>query len=283
MRHTDGRDGPQGHRLDTLLRPPDRPCRAPLRRHLLALVACGASVGASVSPPTRCPAAEGARAVARRPVEPTPSATSTAPAPHTSLASSSSSPSARSAAAALKLKRAFAASSGCLSRSGVSIPAPDRSSPTLSLKGVDTKSPSYRRASAACIPVLNAALKVATKAQPRVAPRSSAGAPAPGGVVDPLDQGAGERSVHRDRGSRRACAATVSRLPKPHGASFDLSGAHVSPHSPRYKAAEYAVQLDPAGVGSSWLAATKPRAQRQVFRLGGTQSLQRTASPTETR
>jgi len=252
MRHSYGRDGlgGTGSTLPSI-------ARAALAALLcagacLALVACGASVGASVSPPTAAPAAKVLAPSNTTPSNTTPSATSTAAPPHTSLASSSSSPSVRSAAAALKLKRAFAAFSGCLSRSGVSIPAPDRSSPTLSLKGVDTKSPSYRRASAACIPVLNAALKVATKAQPRVAPRSSAGAPAPGGSSIPSIKV--PAAVTAIMGRFTACMRSngVAGFPKPHGASFDLSGTHVDPHSPRYKAAESRCNsilqaLDPRG------------------------------------
>lgn len=160
-------------------------------------------------------------------------------------AASHSSPTAASAA----LRHAFQSFATCLSINGVKLRAGtgSGSSSAFSLEGVDTKSPAYRRALKACIPLVDAALKAATKARP--APASSSGAPAPPGhpaagstaAAPPrLPPGAVPASVTATMKRFTACMRThgISAFPEPAGASFDLTGTHLDTHTPQYKTAE---------------------------------------------
>jgi hypothetical protein len=120
----------------------------------------------------------------------------------------------------------------------------------LSLKGVDTKSPSYRHALAACIPVINAALKAATKTRPGSASPSGGGSGSggsPGAGGSPGGSGSAKvpavkvpASVTAGFERFTACMRShgVPGFPEPTGASFNLSGTNLNPHSPQYKAAE---------------------------------------------
>ena len=153
---------------------------------------------------------------------------------------------ASSAVGGAKFKQALSSFAACLSRHGVKLPSAGggQVGSGLSLKGVDTKSPSYRRALAACASVINAALKAATKARPGSASSSGGGSTSGGSpagshstrvpaVKIPASVTAGfERFT--------ACMRSngVPGFPEPTGASFDLSGTHLNPHSSQYKAAE---------------------------------------------
>jgi hypothetical protein len=172
---------------------------------------------------------------------------------------------ASSAAASAQFKQALSSFAVCLSQHGVKLPAAggSRGAPAFSLKGVDTKSASYRRALAACAPVVNAALKAITKAragpashpeghtlggagkQSRDAGSAAGGSSGAGGSpgargsagIPPVKIPA---SVTAGMKRFTACmrANGVAGFPEPQGASFNLSGTNLNPHSPQYKAAE---------------------------------------------
>ena len=138
----------------------------------------------------------------------------------------------RVTAAHAALMRAVATFRACLSKNGVKLPA--GAPRALSLRGVDTKSASYRRALATCRPVLIAALRSTAKSPP-----SSASSPAPrtaptaSSIKVPAFITATMRSFTR-------CMRThgVPAFPDPKGASFDLSGTNLDTHAPAYRSAE---------------------------------------------
>jgi hypothetical protein len=156
-----------------------------------------------------------------------------------------------SAAGSAHFKQAMSSFAACLSHNGVKLPAGGSgAAPALSLKGVDTKSPAYRKALAACIPVINAALKAATKARPGSASPSDGGGSASGGSPR-AGSSAGSGSARAPAvkipasvtaGFERftACMRSngVAGFPEPTGASFNMSGTHLDTHSSQYKAAE---------------------------------------------
>jgi hypothetical protein len=161
-------------------------------------------------------------------------------------------PRASSAAANAQVKRALSSFAACLSRNGVKLPSASGSqgAPGLSLKGVDTKSASYQRALAACIPALYAALKAAKKMLPG-STSSSGGGSTSGGPSGAGGSSGGSGSARVPAvkipasvtaGFERftACMRSngVPGFPEPTGAGFNLSGTHLDTHSPRYKAAE---------------------------------------------
>ncbi len=113
----------------------------------------------------------------------------------------------------------------------------------LSLKGVDTKSATYKRALAACRPVIAAALKAISPARskpvsplhpasPPAAPPSRPSAPTLPVHVPPAVTAVMKRFT--------ACMRKegVTAFPEPTGASFELSGTGVDATSPRYKTAQ---------------------------------------------
>jgi hypothetical protein len=221
-----------------------------------------AGTASATTPPGGSTAGHSATARSHLPEGPNhrgPSAHSTTPAHLSSRAS---------AVGSARFKRALASFETCLALHGVKLPSAGggQAGSALSLKGVDTKSPAYRRALAACIPVIDAALKGAAKSRPGSASQSGGGSVAggssgaggsPGGsgsarlpaVKVPASVTAGfERFT--------ACMRShgVSGFPEPTGASFDLSGTHLNTHSPRYKAAEAKCDpilqaVDSGGVG----------------------------------
>jgi hypothetical protein len=181
-------------------------------------------------------------------------ASTTAPAHPSAHSTVAAHPSgASSAAGRAALNRALGSFAACLSRNGVHLPSAGRSrtAPALTLNGVDTKSPAYRKALAACVSVINAALKAGTKARPGSA-SSSVGGPATG--ASPRSPGPSSRSAAPPRLPPGAVPASVTAgyerftacmrsngvpgFPEPTGASFDLSGTNLNPKSPQYKAAE---------------------------------------------
>jgi hypothetical protein len=151
-----------------------------------------------------------------------------------------------STASSAQVIQALGSFAACLSQHGVKLPSTGggQVGSALSLKGLDTKSPSYRRALPACIPVINAALKVATKRRPGLTSSSdggstSGGSPGASGSarVPPVKVPA---SVTAGFERFTACMRSngVPGFPEPTGVSFNLSGAHLDTHSARYKAAE---------------------------------------------
>ena len=153
-----------------------------------------------------------------------------------------------STASSAQFKQALGSFAACLSRNGVKLPSAAGSGAAqgLSLKGVDTKSPSYRKALAACTPVLSAALKAATKARPGSASSfagGSAGAPGPSShsATPPrLPRGAVPASVNAGYKRFTACMRSngVPGFPEPQGAGFNLTGTSVNRSSPQYKTAQ---------------------------------------------
>lgn len=161
-------------------------------------------------------------------------------------------PSRASAAASAQLKQALGTFAACLSRNGVNVPSASgsRTAPALSLKGVDTKSPAYRRALAVCSPVVDAALKAATAGRPGSASSSGGGSASGGSPGTGASPGAPRSarvpavkipaSVTAGFERFTACMRSngIAGFPEPQGASFNLSGTNLNPHSPQYKAAE---------------------------------------------
>lgn len=196
----------------------------------LALVACGGAsrqarataTGAGAT--TGAVAAPVARAVRSVPVGTASSATARPSKPAGSHSGSTG--------ASAALNRALASFAACLSSHGVKLPAHTGSAP--SLKGVDTSTASYRRARAACIPVVAAALKVAAKLPRALAAPATRPAPAAASTVKV------PASVTAIMTRFTTCmrAHGVPGFPQPTGASFDMSGTHMDTHSASYKSAE---------------------------------------------
>jgi len=160
---------------------------------------------------------------------------------------------ASSAAASARFKQVLSSFATCLVLHGVKLPSSrgPRGAPALNLKGVDTKSAAYKKALQACTPVINAALKAATKARPGSASSSSGGGSATGGSsgagASPGGSGSAKvpavkipASVTAGYERFTACmrANGVSGFPEPTGASFNLAGTGVNASTPQYKAAE---------------------------------------------
>jgi hypothetical protein len=148
------------------------------------------------------------------------------------------------------LNRALSSFTTCLVLHGVKLPSGAAAS-GLSLKGVDTKSPAYRGALRACIPVVNAALKAATGKHP------GAASPSPGAARtsrSPLPAVKVPAAVTAIMTSFTVCMRKngVAGFPEPTGASFDLAGTNIDSHTPAYKSAEAKCNpvlqaLDPTG------------------------------------
>jgi len=172
---------------------------------------------------------------------------STGPAAHSTTAAHPSRVS--SAASSKQFKQALSSFAACMSQHGVKLPAGGSGATTgLSLKGVDTKRPAYRRALAACIPVIDAALKAATKARPGSSSGGGSAAGRPPGAGGSSGESGSARvpavkipaSVTTGFERFTACMRSngVAGFPEPEGASFNMSGTHLNPHSAQYKAAE---------------------------------------------
>jgi hypothetical protein len=157
-----------------------------------------------------------------------------------------------STASSAQVMQALGAFAACLSQHGVKLPSTGggQAGSVLSLKGLDTKSHSYRRALPACIPVINAALGIATKRRPGSSSSSDGGSTSGGssGAGGPSG-GSGSARVPAVKipasvtaGFERftACMRSngVPGFPEPTGASFNLTGTHLDTHSAQYKAAE---------------------------------------------
>jgi hypothetical protein len=125
-------------------------------------------------------------------------------------------------------KQALVKFTACLASNGVKLPAHTGSEP--SLNGVNTSTASYRRARAACMPVLTAALKAAAKSSPAPAK------PAPPAALTVKVPASVTAILTRFTTCMRAHG--VGAFPQPKGATFDMSGTHVDTHSASYKSAE---------------------------------------------
>jgi hypothetical protein len=195
----------------------------------VGLTACG---GTAAKTTAASSSSASAPAPASRPVPPVPSRTTPSATSHSKPASSHSSPTATSAA----LRHAFASFAACLSNNGVKLPAGtgSGSASPFSLKGVDTKSATYRRALQACIPVVNAALKAATGKHPGAA---SPSAPSTRPALPPVKVPAPVTAIMT---RFTACMRShgVPGFPEPKGASFNLTHTNIDSKSPQYKSAE---------------------------------------------
>ena len=147
-----------------------------------------------------------------------------------------------------KLKQAFASFAACLSKNGVKLPAGTSSHSAFSLKGVDTKSATYRRAQSACVAVVNSALKAATSKRPG---STSPSTPSTRPVLPPVKVPASVTAI-MTRFTTCMRSHGVPGFPEPKGASFELSGTKIDTHTPAYKSAEASCTsilraLDPPG------------------------------------
>jgi hypothetical protein len=214
---------------------------------LLLLVTCvglSACGGTAAKTTAASSSSASAPAPASRPVPPVPSRTTPSATSHSKPARLPLQPTATSGA----LRRAFASFAACLSNNGVKLPAGTDSHSALSLKGVDTKSATYRRALQACIPVVNSALKAATSKHPGAA---SPSAPSSRPALPPVKVPASVTAI-MTRFTACMRAHGVPGFPEPKGASFNLSGTNIDPHTPAYKSAEASCTsilraLDPPG------------------------------------
>lgn len=228
------------------------PRGAALIRALLSLAACAGLTACGGSSSTT-PARSAAAASASRPAAPAPSTTAPAQSIHVAGAHAKAPARSRSssAPAATALRHAFASFATCLSAHGVKLPPGTGTASALTLKGVDTKTVTYRRAQSACIPAVTAALKAATGKHP--SPRSpTPGAPAkPGSPLASIKVPASATAI-LDRFTACMRSHGIPTFPEPTGASFDLAHTNIDSHSPGYKAAETACNqilraLDPPG------------------------------------
>lgn len=151
-----------------------------------------------------------------------------------------------SAPAATTLRHAFASFTACLSAHGIKLPARTGTASTLTLKGVDTKTVTYRRAQSACIPAVTAALKATSK---HPTPHSTP--PAPGSPLAAIKVPASATAILEHF---TACMRThgIPTFPHPTGASFNLTHTNTNTHTTTYKTAETTCNpilrtLDPRG------------------------------------
>ena len=217
-----------------------RPMSLPAVLACLTLSACGSS---SSSSSTTAKTTSTASAAA--------SAASTGHGASTGSGASAARSAGSSSVAGARFRQALSSFAACLSRNGVKLPSASGShgAQAFSLKGVDTKSASYRKALVACRPVLTAAFRSAANARSKPASPSAAGSPAGGPGAGGSPGASGSARIPPVKVPPRvtaimsrftACMRTngVAGFPEPQGASFNLSGTHLDPHSPQYKTAE---------------------------------------------
>lgn len=213
------------------------------------LAACGGGASTSSKAAGRTATASVARAPSSSRASTARTGPSTAARPSTGPAAHSTTAAhplrASSTASSAQFKQALASFPACLSRNGVKLPSASGSqgTPASSPTGVDRKSPAYHRALAACTSVLDAALKAATKARPRStsppATRSTGASPgAPSSAQAPSVKPPASVTAGFERFTACMRSNGVPGFPEPKGASFNLSGTHLNPHSPQYKTAE---------------------------------------------
>jgi len=149
-------------------------------------------------------------------------------------------------AAQTQFKQALSSFAACLRGNGVKLPSAGgpAAAPTLSLKGVDTRSPGYRSALAKCRPVLSAALKSVSKTRPAPAtpaakPTAGTGSPGTAGNSPPIAVKV-PASVTTVMQRFTACMRSngITGFPEPKGASFVLTGTSVDPNTATYKEAQ---------------------------------------------
>ncbi len=194
----------------------------------LALTACGTSSNPSSSSHA---ANATATATAQSPAAPvrTNAASSRTPAPVTT----------RSIAAA-RFNQAFATFASCLRSGGVQLPSPKHGQ-ALSLRGVDTKSATYRGALAKCRTVLSAAFRSAA-----ARPAGSLSSPTKGSPPRTSSPAAPTRipisaALLAQEKRFSACMRTqgIATFPEPKsGGGWDLAAAHLDTSNPQFRSAE---------------------------------------------
>ena len=185
----------------------------------VSLAACGASLRESSAP-----------AAATGPAASASSGTATAARPAAASASTKAPARAAGTVGAPQFNHALSSFATCLRSNGVQLPSANGGQ-TLSLKGVDTKSPAYRSALTKCRPVLSAAFRSAFGGA-----RSNTATPAsPANITVKVPTAI---TAVMDRFTACMRANGVAGFPQPEGAHFNLTGTSVDASSAQYKAAQ---------------------------------------------
>jgi len=138
-------------------------------------------------------------------------------------------------------RQALSSFAACLRQNGV------RSRPgtgsaggaTVGLRGLETTGSTYRKALAACKPLLTAALRARSRrSQSAVAPTPTA--PAAKSTTAPPRPARVPAAVTAVLMRFTSCMRSngVASFPEPDGGAFRIAGLHLDPSSPQYRAAE---------------------------------------------